>query len=312
MEPRAHHVVIGLFTVTAVAAALIFALWLAKSTTDREYDWFEVGFDRPVSGLSEGNPVQYSGIVVGDVVNLRLDTDDPRHVRALIRVYADVPVKEDTRAGLVLANITGSMSIQLQGGTPESDRLYGSRSNPPLIPAEPSPFSLFLESGEELILQLDQLLSNANRLFSEENMGNLSATFRNLESVSSALPDQQQVFGELMERMDVAALQVDETLTTWDALGKDVSTLIRERGDGLITTTESLLTSLDATARRLERLTADNEAAVDEGLQGLSEVAPAMRELRSSLRQLNRVIRRLEDNPADALLGREPMQEFNP
>lgn len=312
MEPRAHHVIIGLFTVTALAAALIFALWLAKSTTDREYSWFEVGFDRPVSGLSEGNPVLYSGIAVGDVVSLRLDPEDPRHVRALIRVYADVPVKEDTQAGLVLANITGSMSIQLRGGTPESERLRGSRSAPPLIPAEPSPFSLFLESGEELILQLDQLLTNANRLFSEETVASLNATVSHLETVTRNLPAQQQSFDDLMQRMDAAALQVDETLTTWNTLGTDVTVLIRDRGEGLIDTTESLLTSLDATARRLDRLTADNEAAVDEGLQGFSEVTPAVRELRSSLRQLGRIMRRLEDNPADALLGREPMQEFTP
>ena len=30
MEPRAHHVLIGSFTILAAAAALLFALWLGK------------------------------------------------------------------------------------------------------------------------------------------------------------------------------------------------------------------------------------------------------------------------------------------
>ena len=37
METRAHHVLIGLFTVIVVAAALLFGLWLAKSSTDRQF-----------------------------------------------------------------------------------------------------------------------------------------------------------------------------------------------------------------------------------------------------------------------------------
>jgi len=31
MEPRAHHVLIGLFTVLTVGAALLFGLWLNKA-----------------------------------------------------------------------------------------------------------------------------------------------------------------------------------------------------------------------------------------------------------------------------------------
>ena len=30
MEPRAHHLIIGLFTILAFAAALIFSLWLIR------------------------------------------------------------------------------------------------------------------------------------------------------------------------------------------------------------------------------------------------------------------------------------------
>ena len=32
MEPKAHHVIIGFFTLAAVSAALLFALWLGKSS----------------------------------------------------------------------------------------------------------------------------------------------------------------------------------------------------------------------------------------------------------------------------------------
>ena len=92
METRAHHVLIGLFTVIVVAGALLFGLWLAKSSVDTEFKDYEVVFNEAVSGLSRGSPVQYSGIKVGDVISLRLDPKDPRRVLARIRLAGDTPV----------------------------------------------------------------------------------------------------------------------------------------------------------------------------------------------------------------------------
>ncbi|MDX1560063.1 MAG: MlaD family protein, partial [Marinobacter sp.] len=119
MEPRAHHLIIGLFTILAFAAALIFSLWLAKSSADREWGYYEIVFEQAVGGLSEGNPVLYNGVQIGDVVELNLDPNNPAHVRVLVRVDQSIPIRENTKAGMVLANITGSMSVQFSGGSPD-------------------------------------------------------------------------------------------------------------------------------------------------------------------------------------------------
>ena len=122
METRAHHVLIGLFTVLAVGGALLFALWLGKSSMDREYNYYEISFNRAVSGLSNGSSVEYSGIKVGDVETLWLEPDDPRKVRARIRVYSGTPIKQDTRARLALANITGSMTATARNSPRQPSR----------------------------------------------------------------------------------------------------------------------------------------------------------------------------------------------
>ena len=68
METRAHHVMIGLFSVIVVVGAMLFGLWLAKSSVDSAFQDYEVIFNEAVSGLSQGSAVQYSGIKVGDAV----------------------------------------------------------------------------------------------------------------------------------------------------------------------------------------------------------------------------------------------------
>ncbi|MEX0606693.1 MAG: MlaD family protein, partial [Halofilum sp. (in: g-proteobacteria)] len=76
METRAHHVLIGLFTVLGVSAALLFALWLARPGGDHT-EVYDVVFREPVTGLAVGSAVRYSGIQVGRVDQLRLDPEDP-------------------------------------------------------------------------------------------------------------------------------------------------------------------------------------------------------------------------------------------
>src|SRR3546814_10962804 len=98
---------------------------------DREYNYYEISFNRAVSGLSNGSSVEYSGIKVGDVEALWLEPDDPRKVRARIRVSSGTPIKPDTRARLALANIPGSMIIQLPSGTPPRPPLAGQQIGRP-------------------------------------------------------------------------------------------------------------------------------------------------------------------------------------
>ena len=45
METRAHHVMIGLFSVIVVVGAMLFGLWLAKSSVDSAFQDYEVIFN---------------------------------------------------------------------------------------------------------------------------------------------------------------------------------------------------------------------------------------------------------------------------
>lgn len=309
MEPKAHHIIIGLFTVIIAAAALIFALWLGKSATDRDWAWYEIGFDHPVSGLSRGNPVQYSGVEVGEVVDLSLDSENPSHVRVLIRVDENVKIRENTRVGLVLANITGSMSVRFQGGTTDSPVLEGSRSDPPLIMAEPSVFTSLLDNGEALLSKAERLLTNANTLFSEENSANLTRILRNARVATDGLMDRRGELEQLLERMNDASVRAAEASARVSAFANNADRLLQSEGKNTLESLNSAIASIQTTATRIEQLTASNEGALDEGLQGLGELSPALRELRSTLRNLNHFTRRLEDDPSSTIWNRENIQE---
>ncbi len=310
MEPKAHHVVIGLFTLVAVGSALLFALWLGKSSADREWSYYQIGFDHPVSGLSKGNPVLYSGIPVGDVLDLTLAPDNPAHVRVLVRVDQEIPVRQDTRAGLVLANITGSMSIQFTGGTPESPVLDGERDNPPLITAEPSTLSNLLNNGEAMLTKAEQLLTNMNRLLANENVDNVSAILNNTRDASESLLANRETLVELLAQFDRAAVRAEEAAIKVSRVSDNARLVLNDRVTPVLTAMDNALTTLQPSLERLNQLTGDNEHALDAGIQGFSQLTPALRELRSTLRNLNSFTRRLEQDPAGTLWGGATMKEF--
>lgn len=310
MEPKAHHVIIGLFTLAAVAAALVFALWLGKSSNDREWAYYQIGFDHPVGGLSRGNPVLYSGVPVGDVLELSLAPDNPAHVRALVRVDKNIPVRENTRAELVLANITGSMSIQFTGGTTDSPVLQGRRDDPPFITANRSAFSNLLNNGEAMLSSAEQLMASMSRLLASENIDNVTAILDNTRQATEALLANRDELLALMEQFDTAAIRAEEAAIKVSETSDRASVVLLDEISPVLASMSQALTTIQPTLGRLDRLTEDNENALDIGLQGLGEITPVLREMRSTLRTLNSFTRRLEEDPMGTLRGGPTIREF--
>lgn len=312
METRAHHVLIGLFTVVAVGGALLFALWLAKSSVDREFAYYDVIFNEEVSGLSPGSPVEYSGIKVGDVTQLKLDPQDPRKVLARIRVYGGTPIKQDTRARLALANITGSSLIRMYGGSPESPLLEGVDGNPPVIVADPSPISKLLANGEDLISSINELVNRASQLFSQENAERVGQTLANLEQTTAVFAAQREDLGQTLRQLGDLGRDTQAALHEFTRLAHSANGLLDEEGRGLLVRAEKSMAALERSTARLELLLQDNEESLNDGLQGLGDIGPAVDELRATLSSLRSVTRRLEENPSGFLFGREKAQEFQP
>lgn len=48
METRARHVLIGLFTLAAAVLAILFALWLGKSQSERDFHTYDIAFAEAV------------------------------------------------------------------------------------------------------------------------------------------------------------------------------------------------------------------------------------------------------------------------
>ena len=313
METRAHHVLIGLFTLLVVGAALMFALWLGKSDADRQFEVYDIVFQEAVSGLSKGGTVEFNGIKIGDVVSLRLDPEDAHRVIARVRVDSTAPVRSDTRARLVPAGITGLSMIRLTSGDdPSSTELVTTDGSVPQIIAAPSPLSRLLADGEDAITNVNDLMVQARALFSHDNVVSVGRTLGNLEQATAALAAQRDDMGAALRQITQASRDASATLAEATRVLGTTNRLVGVQGTQTLDSARDAMQAFERAMGTIDRLLAENREPLDAGMRGLAEIGPAVAELRTTLGSVRAITRQLEDRPADYLLGLEPTKEFTP
>lgn len=313
METRAHHVLIGAFTIGVFLLALGFVLWMSKSSTDSAWRDYDIVFTEAVTGLSVGGLVQYNGIKVGEVKALSLAPEDPRKVIARVRLDAAAPVREDTRAKLGLQGVTGLAFIQLSGGSPQSPPLLPSAEHPvPVIPSEESALSKLLASGSDIMVTANDIMLRLDRMLSEDNLGRVTSTLQHLDDLTGALADRRGDIGLAVTQLAEATTALKKTLGTVDAMANSTNELLREDMRTLLQTAQVALDSVEKAAASAGLLVEDNRAAISTfSNQGLRQIGPTVLELRETLRSLKQLSDKLGASDS-LLLGRDQPKEFQP
>src|SRR5690606_9731060 len=305
METKANYVLIGAFTLAVSAFLLLFALWAAKYSSERSWNEYDVVFNEPVTGLSEGSNVLYNGIAVGTVDSLALAPDDPRKVIARLRLQATTPVRADTRARLSMTSLTGPPIIQLTGGSPDAPELRAQRDGePPVIQTAASALQNIADTANRLVERLDQVLS-------EENVGRIAATLENIETMTGAIAEQREDMRQILINARTASEQLTATMSSANRTLDTVDRELVQNLPRLVEKIDSTLTRLDSAARGADTILNENRSAINSfANDGLSQLGPTLGELRSLIRDLRRISDRLDANPARYLLGRDAPKEF--
>ena len=313
METRAHHVLIGAFTLVVVLAGLLFVLWLGKSSVDHAYSYYDVVFNESVTGLSKGGMVQYNGIKVGQVAELKLDPRDPRKVIARIQVEGDTPVKQDTHAKLGLLGLTGIAFIQLSGGSPGSPPLLSSDDeHVPVIVADNSELSKLLNSSEDIATSANEILQRIETLLSAQNVARISATLKHLDETTSAIAGERTQMQQAIVQLAASSAKLNDALTKINHLAGSTDALVNDQGRATLDSARASLASFQQMSAQLQSLIAENRGALAAGSQGAAELGPTLRQLQDTLRSINALSERLQHAPAAYLLGRDAPKEYQP
>ncbi|MBL8535799.1 MAG: MCE family protein [Hyphomonadaceae bacterium] len=288
METKANYVLIGAATVIGAVAIMLFAMWMAAGDFRRGFNEYEIVFDDPVRGLTEGGEVRFNGIKVGEVDTLSIDPDDTNRVIARVRVSREVPVREDSEARLEPIGLTGVTLIQLSAGSPDSPLLRPSFGSTPRIVGYGSQIDIIVEQSEDIVLRASEALASVRDLLTDENIARVTRILNNLERVSDELADREGVI-----------VRSGEAAGALTSAAHDVAALAQQ--------TRQDLAELDSVMSEV------NDAALVVSGETLPELTSAAEEIRRASAAIARVANNLEENPS-VLTPRSPRPtiELNP
>lgn len=286
MEARAHHFFVGLFVLILGAALVGFTIWVAKVEIADKRPPYHIYFAGSVTGLKEGSPVRYRGILVGTVSEIGIDPDNVERVRVRVSLDAGTPIKTDAVASLEMFGLTGSAYIQITGGSREAPLLERQGDDIPSIPSKPSGLAEVFESAPRVAHQLTDIGDRLTRLISPENEQRIAGTLDNLHQMSAVLAASARDVGETMGMVKTSATHIDSVITDF-----------RRQSDAIVTNVNGTLGQMRAT---MDTLNQHATVAMSEVVKTSAEA----RELSQSLRQLS-------DQTAGAIKeNRVPVRDF--
>jgi phospholipid/cholesterol/gamma-HCH transport system substrate-binding protein len=278
METKANYVMIGAVTLVGAALIFLFAMWMSTGSLRRGFNEFNVIFDEPVRGLTEGGEVRFNGIKVGEVQTLSIDAQNPNRVIARIRVSAEVPVREDSTAQLEPIGLTGVTLIQLSAGSPDAELLRSSRfGRPPSIRGRGSQIDVIVARGEEIAMRASEAMAAVRDLLTDENIARVTRIIENLETVSAQLADQRSVIsrsGEAAGALTEAAQSINALARQTQRDLSELDSAITEINNAAAVAGGETLPELSQAAEEIRRASISVSRAADSLDQGVSVLSP--------------------------------------
>jgi phospholipid/cholesterol/gamma-HCH transport system substrate-binding protein len=279
METKANYVMIGMFTILSILAAIIFTVWMGNSGVNRQGSQYDVVFEGPVRGLEIGGEVRFNGIKVGEVTDLRLSEQNPKDVVARIRVQSSTPVKTDSIAQLEPSGLTGSTYIQILAGSDGAKRMFARMGqSPPIITSQRGQLDRLLQDGEGVISTSLEAVARLNKLLDAENIENFSTTLREASLAAQSFRQTTQDAGLFVQSARKFTDQATLTATTYDALGKNLMTQTNSLGQESLALVSSSRLLVDGLSEDANSLSGGAELTLAKTMEALTEAQSTLKE----------------------------------
>jgi len=190
METQKHYFTVGLFIIGVALMMAGFAIWLAGSSSSDDIH-YRIYFNESVSGLTKGGAVKFRGVDVGKVESIIIDPRDARQIQVDVMLQKSAPVTTQTKAGLKLQGVTGTVFIELTGGSPDAPllRKITPKDKVPVIPSEMSGIAAVVNQLPIIMEKLSKFADQMNKLASDENIDHLNMLLGTTTDISGDVRD---------------------------------------------------------------------------------------------------------------------------
>lgn len=286
MEKTSHYFTVGIFVIISLLMAAFFVIWLAGTHDARNYSRYTIYFYDPVSGLKNGANVQYRGVAVGRVTDIRLSPERTELIKVDIEIEDSTPISQSTKASLGMTGMTGIIHIELTTQDGDTDPPIRPESEQyPVIRGSGTQLGKLFENVPQITKQILELTEKVNKTFNDDTMKDMQQTFKNIEKMSA---DMNKVLSQQ---------NIDNMTTTLDNMSQG-SESVQQLAERFNKTADEV----DKAVNTLNGILTDNKQDIDKFAgSGLRQITEMSRETRDMARSIRRLADRLEQDPSKLL-----------
>lgn len=305
METRAHYVAVGAFVLAVIVLSFVAVLSLGRVEFAQELKRYYVFFKGSVTGLSKGSLVQYNGITVGRVVDVRVDPDDLEKIQVTVEIDNNlVKIKTDARAFLDTNLLSGVATIQIRGGTREAKDLEPEPGHRyPTIAAGSSVLQRVTETGPQLLDRLMVVVDNLNAVLSDQNRKAISDSLQNVRTITDNLVAPSKEVSELVANANATVLEMTSLLNHIDQsyTGKGG---LKDQASQALGDFDRLAKNLVDTNRQLQQVLQENRPGLHAFTQStLTQVGNLVSDMQRFIAGLTRFVASVERDPGRLFFG---------
>src|SRR5215813_13364582 len=305
METRAHYVAVGAFVLAITVLGFVAVLSLGRVEFAQELKRYYIFFKGSVIGLSKGAFVQYNGITVGRVVDVRVDPDDLEKIQVTLEIDTNlVNIKTDARAFVDTILLSGVATIQIRGGTREAQYLEPEPGHRyPVIASGSSVLQRVTETGPQLLDRLMVTVDNLNAVLSEQNRKAVSDSLQNVRTITEAFVAPSQQVNELVANANAAVIGLKSLLDHVDESYASRGGL-RDEALKALSDFDRLAKGLIDTNKQLQQVLQENRSGIQEFTHStLTQVSNLVSDTQRLIAGLTRFVASIERDPARLLFG---------
>jgi phospholipid/cholesterol/gamma-HCH transport system substrate-binding protein len=305
METRAHYVAVGTFVLAVIFLAFVAVLWLGHTEFGEQAKRYYIFFSGSVAGLNKGSQVQYNGIPVGQVVDIRVDPNNLEQIQVTVEINTSiVDIKSDARAFLDANILNGIATIQVRGGTREASALEPQPGHKyPVIKAGRSELEEVKATLPELLADLKEATHSVNALLNDQNRQAVADTLQNIRTITGAFVEPSKEVSEVVDNANKAVVELRTFFQDLDQSYSDKGGL-KDQLSQTLADADRLAKNLNEASRQLQLVLQENRPGIRNFTQStLTQVSDLVTDLQRFVAGATRFVSDMERNPTQLLFG---------